>query len=62
VHDQGASDPFFRVAAPFSAFETISVFSMSAYLHNIPDRYLELDLPDTEKRLDYLSRLFPRVA
>lgn len=62
VHDQGSDEPFFRLPAPFSPFGAINVFSMSAYLHNLSDTHIDLDLPDTQTRLDYLSRLFASGA
>jgi len=61
VHDQGGDEPFFRIqiAAPWSCFNVINVFSMSAYLRALPDARIELPLPDTETRLEYLANLFP---
>lgn len=61
VHNQGGDEPFFQVpvAAPCSAsFNVINVFSMSAYLRGLLDAEIELRLPDTERRLQYLSSLF----
>jgi len=62
VHDQGGTDPFFRLPAPFSEFGAINVFSMSAYLRTLSSTHIELDLPDTQRRLEYLSKLFASGA
>jgi hypothetical protein len=61
VHDRGHEEPFFRVpiATPWSCFDVINVFSMSAYLRTLTDARIELHLPDTERRLEYLANLFP---
>jgi len=63
VHPQGDDSPFFSVPlAEKEKFEKLYVFSMSAYLRHVINTLgkneLELFLPVTEKRLEYLSRIF----
>ncbi len=60
VHHQGGDEPFFRVPVEVAVchFNVINVFSMSAYLRALPQPQIELHLPDTQRRLQYLSSLF----
>lgn len=65
MHPQGLDDPFFVVELPTNhTFRELHVFSQSAYVRKRMAENglveIDLELPDTEARLAYLSRIFRR--
>ncbi len=63
VHPEGKKAPFFDVPCKTSdnAFERVFVFSASAYVRSQIKRgikCLDLDLPDTQKRLEIINGIF----
>ena len=59
VHPKGEATPFFEVAtAENQHFDSVSVFSMSGFLRGLGQEYLELDLPITSERIQWLQRIF----
>lgn len=62
VHPEGDASEFFSVETKGGNFSNVHIFSMSAYLRNLLNAgaaSLSLDLPDTARRMAYLSSLFP---
>ena len=58
VHPDGAAEPFFRVPVSEVVFPVVNVFSMSNYLRQCSDDRLWLEMPNTCRRLGWLSTLF----
>jgi hypothetical protein len=59
VHPFGLSEPFFKVdLAEGNLFRR---FSMSGFLRGLSESTLKLELPCIEERLNWLSRLFPKI-
>ena len=61
VHPDGLSEHFFSVPTNNSDFHRVYIFSMSSYLRNLMAKginNLEIDLPDTKARIDYLNSVF----
>ena len=59
VHPNGEATPFFEVdTAGNQHFASVSVFSMSGFLGGLEQEYLELDLPITSKRIQWLESIF----
>jgi hypothetical protein len=59
VHHTGGDDSFFTVMLPAGGhFDKVHVFSMSGFLRGLADETLELELPDTRERLNWLSKIF----
>jgi hypothetical protein len=59
MHPEGKEQPWFSVALPEGeCFPRLWVFSMSAYLRTLTDRYIEIEMPETVQRLRWLNRLF----
>ena len=72
VHPTGELAPWFPVTVPVDSkgswitadprrFTRVWVFSMSAFLRNLDDRELTLDLSATSERLQWLNRIFPHA-
>ena len=66
VHPTGADAPLFEIRIPErvpnqGGFSHLWVFSMSAYLRSLADADVELDLPYTTERLQWLDRIFTTV-
>ena len=59
IHPNGEATPFFEVdTAGNQHFDSVSVFSMSGFLRGLGQEYLELDLPITSERIQWLQRIF----
>lgn len=61
VHPTGQRQPFFYEQIDNEHFSRVWVFSMSAYLRELREEgisTLELEMPDTAVRIDWLKRLF----
>jgi hypothetical protein len=61
MHPTGAADPLFYAPLPEGAFKRVAVFSMSAFLRNMDEPLLELDLPSARERLRLLREIFPEA-
>ena len=60
MHPDGAGEPLFSVPVPDSHFTRVWVFSMSAYLRELLASgvaHIEIEMPDTAARIDWLDRL-----
>lgn len=60
LHPDGDGRCFFSQRLdcyPGCAFEHLWIFSMSSYLRSLSDEWLELRMPDTQRRLQWLSAL-----
>lgn len=63
LHPEGLDKPFFTVSVRNAKFPTVSVFSMSSYLRNLRKkgkRRLQLEMPATSIRMNWLHALFGR--
>ena len=58
VHPNGAIDALFSVPIDEQQFRRVFIFSMSAFLRNIPETILRIDLPSTQERIRLLNQLF----
>lgn len=61
MHPEGKNEPFFSVDIKDNHFSRLCVFSMSAYLRNLlnsGEKKVALEMPDTEKRIEWLKTLF----
>ena len=61
LHPEGKREPFFPVQIDNANFSRVWVFSMSAYLRELREAGLsmiELEMPDTAARAEWLKRLF----
>ena len=61
LHPTGAKAPFFAQKVHKGKFRRVWVFSMSAYLRALGKRKLRLNMPETAKRLSWLTTLFGQV-
>ncbi|MFY9234215.1 MAG: hypothetical protein WAO58_07120 [Fimbriimonadaceae bacterium] len=57
IHPEGASDLFFSQPLSGCHFDRVWFFSMSNYLRSLSDTELELEMPNTIARLDWIDRL-----
>lgn len=62
VHPEGGSSPWFDVSTERECFPVLHVFSMSAYLRQLTDRQIDIEMPDTISRLHWINRLFPSLS
>lgn len=62
MHPDGLTEPLFSVPLGGASFSQVSVFSMSAYLRNLTDDFVVLEMPNTIQRLAWLEKLFRRSA
>lgn len=62
VHPTGDREPFFEVPLQGAEFEKVFVFSMSAFLRNLDEPMLDLELPCATERLRLLKEIFPETA
>lgn len=60
VHPNGEETPFFEVEVKNADFGKVSVFSVSSFLrkHLQQSECIDLELPNTRKRLEYLNKIF----
>jgi hypothetical protein len=60
VNPTGSHEPFFRVSVIRPPFDHVDVFSASIYLQNLlaNAKCIELELPETEVRIEIFPRLF----
>ncbi len=62
LHPEGKSECLFGVSLPQrqrGAFSRVWFFSMSAYLRTLACEDIVIEMPDTAKRLQWLSKLLP---
>jgi hypothetical protein len=57
MHPNGLDDPMFEVPLQGTSFPRARIFSMSAYLRLLGVETIDLELPGTERRLEWLHRL-----
>jgi hypothetical protein len=62
MHSQIASDPLFSVEVEPCSFKRVWVFSMSSFLRSIVNETLTLEMPQTRRRMQWLSDLFLPVT
>lgn len=62
VHPTGSWEPFFEIPLQGLEFEKVFVFSMSAFLRNLKEPMINLELSCAEERLHLLKRIFPETA
>ncbi len=60
VHREGADSPWFSVQIDSAdcCFKVLHVFSMSSYLRNLTESHIEIEMPDTARRLQWLNLMF----
>lgn len=61
MHPKGKDEPFFSIDIKDKNFSRLWVFSMSAYLRNLlksGEKKINLEMPDTKSRLEWLKTLF----
>ncbi len=57
MHPTGEPEPFFTIDLTNGPFQRVNVFSMSSFLRSLNVKTLNLDLPATSERLNWLSRI-----
>lgn len=57
MHPDGLDEPMFAVPLPGPSFQLARIFSMSAYLRLLGVETIDLELPGTERRLEWLHRV-----
>jgi hypothetical protein len=60
LHPKGEVKCFFSVELPHGQrgeFSKVWFFSMSAYLRALLDEHITIEMPDTARRLQWLSRI-----
>ena len=58
LHPEGYLEPMFSQDVLGGCFPHVWIFSLSAYLRTLTDRFLDLELPNVEIRMKWLSRMF----
>jgi len=61
LHPEGLEEPLFAISVRGAAFSLVNVFSMSSYLRNLRKmgkRRLQLEMPTTSIRMNWLHTLF----
>lgn len=62
MHPRGEASPWFSVVLSDNQhFARLWVFSMSAYLRSIDAPYIEIEMPDTYQRLQWLNKIFTKT-
>ena len=63
MHPAGEEEPWFAVTLPEGgSFSQLWVFSMSAYLRTLDEPYIEIEMPETLLRLQWLNKFVSKAS